>query len=533
MAAFQSRRAETMNTNNRRPVLLAILDGWGIGEPVESNAVHTAHTPVMDHLLSTYPNATLRCSGEDVGLPAGQMGNSEVGHLNIGAGYVVYQWITRIDRDIASGTFRQISTLRRAFQRASNSSGRVHLLGLLSDGGVHSHSEHLRALIELASEWPRVPVRLHVFTDGRDTAPDSALKAIEVLQRIVDGSPIEDISIASVSGRYFAMDRDHRWDRTERAFQVVTGTGGSATSSAAQAVRESYAVGVTDEFIEPTRIAPWGSGRERFAEVDEAIFFNFRSDRARQLTRSLVSADFVPFDRGPAQGIPVSLTTMTRYEEDLPVTVAYPPSDIQHPIGRVISDAGLTQLRVAETEKYPHVTFFLNGGREEPFPGEDRVLVPSPRVATYDMKPEMSAEGVCEAVVTALESGDHDFIIVNFANPDMVGHTGNLEAARIAVETVDRCLGRILEALHNAGGVALITADHGNAEVMRVPGTNDPMTAHTTNPVPVVLVAPEDSPFRHAPLRRDGKLSAVGTTVIDLLGLTPHSDMTEKTLVIR
>ncbi len=522
-----------MPINARTPVLLAILDGWGIGEPVESNAVHTADTPVMDHLLTTYPSATLTCSGEDVGLPAGQMGNSEVGHLNIGAGQVVYQWITRIDRDIADGTFKQNLALRHAFERAATNDARLHLLGLVSDGGVHSHSEHLAAIIELASEWPKVPVRIHAFTDGRDTAPDSANDEIQELQRIVDDSGVVDIAIASVSGRYFAMDRDHRWDRTQRAVDVVTGVGGPSRCSAVDAIRDAYECGTTDEFIEPARIAPWGSEGERFGDDDEAIFFNFRSDRARQLTQALTSNEFVPFERADITGVPVSMTTMTRYEADLPVSVAYPPQDIPRPIPRVISDAGLTQFHTAETEKYPHVTFFFNGGREAPFPGEDRELIPSPKVATYDLQPEMSAEGVCKAMVDAIESGRYDFLVVNFANPDMVGHTGDLPAARIAVETVDRCLGRIMDSLAVAGGAALVTADHGNAEMMRVPGTHDPMTAHTTNPVPVVLVAPDDSPLRHASLRPDARLSSVGTTVIDLLGLPSHPDMTEPSLIDR
>ena len=522
-----------MTNPHHRPVLLAILDGWGIGEPVESNAVHIAATPVMDRLLATYPHATLRCSGEDVGLPEGQMGNSEVGHLNIGAGHIVYQWITRIDRDIADGTFTQNAALRSAFERASERGGRVHLLGLVSDGGVHSHSEHLAALIDLASQWPQVPVRIHVFADGRDTAPDSALAELRDLQRIVDSSSVHDIAIASVSGRYFAMDRDHRWDRTQQAFDVVTGVAGPSKASADKAIRDSYDAGTTDEFIEPARISPWGSEPERFSDRDEAIFFNFRSDRARQLTEALTSDAFTHFDRGAATGVPVSMTTMTRYEKDLPVTLAYSPNDVQHPVGRVISDAGLTQFHTAETEKYPHVTFFLNGGREEPFPGEERVLVPSPKVATYDLQPEMSAHGVCAAVVDAIRSNAYDFIIVNFANPDMVGHTGVIEAARLAVETVDACLGHILDELAQASGVALVTADHGNAETMRVPGTNDPMTSHTTNPVPVILVTPDDSPLRRAPLRDQGRLSAVGTTVVDLLGIDPHADMTEPSLLTK
>jgi 2,3-bisphosphoglycerate-independent phosphoglycerate mutase len=350
---------------------------------------------------------------------------------------------------------------------------------------------------------------------------------------MVDNSPIEDIRIASVSGRYYAMDRDHRWERTKRAFEVVTGAGGPAMPTAVEAIRASYAAGVTDEFVEPVRIGDWGEDARGIQPHDEGIFFNFRSDRARQLTQALTEPDFEGFDRGDISGIPMSMTTMTRYEDDLPVRVAYPPHDVKWPIARVISEAGLRQFHAAETEKYPHVTFFLNGGREEPFPGEDRKLIPSPKVATYDMQPEMSAPGVCDAVVDAIDSGQYEFIIVNFANADMVGHTGDIPATRKAVETVDRCLGRILDALAKTDGVALVTADHGNADVMRVPGTDDPMTAHTTNPVPVVLVAPDASPLRHIQLRKDGRLSAVGTTVIDLLGLPRNPDMTEPSLLMR
>jgi 2,3-bisphosphoglycerate-independent phosphoglycerate mutase len=486
----------------------------------------------MDRLLATCPNATLLTSGEDVGLPEGQMGNSEVGHLNIGAGHIVYQWITRIDRDIREGSFPHTGALRAAFERASSSKSTLHLLGLVSDGGVHSHIRHLDALIAMAAAWPEVRVRIHAFTDGRDTAPESGASHIAHVQDVIEASPVRDIAIASVSGRYYAMDRDHRWERVSQAFEVVTGIGGKVASDPVQAIRDSYATGVTDEFVVPVRIGEWGAPGSKLADGDEAIFFNFRSDRARELTQALTEPVFDGFTRAGASGIPLSMTTMTRYEEGLPVTVAYPPSDVTNPIARVISDAGLRQFHTAETEKYPHVTFFLNGGREEPFPGEDRKLIPSPKVATYDLQPTMSAPGVCRAVIDAIDSGLHQFIIVNFANPDMVGHTGDIPATRIAVETVDSCLGEILSALATVDGVALVSADHGNADIMRVPGTDEPMTAHTTNPVPVVLVAPEGSPLRHARLRTDGRIAALGTTVIDLLGLPPHPDMTEPSLLV-
>jgi 2,3-bisphosphoglycerate-independent phosphoglycerate mutase len=520
-----------MTRESDNPVVLVILDGWGLGEPVESNAVFSASTPTMDRLLTEYPHETLRCSGEDVGLPEGQMGNSEVGHLNIGAGHVVYQWITRIDRDIRDGTFRQNATLRSAFERAHAGGGAMHLLGLVSGGGVHSHSLHLAALIDLAGEWPDVPVRIHAFTDGRDTAPTGGLDDLVGLQRHIRQSGVHDIEIASLSGRYYAMDRDHRWERTQRAFDVVCGSGGPLVPSAVEALAASYASGVTDEFVIPVRVGSWGEGDRCLGDRDEAICFNFRNDRARQLSQALTLTDFDGFDRLGVPGIPLSMTTMTRYEVGLPVRVAYAPTDIVHPIARSISEAGLRQLHTAETEKYPHVTFFLNGGREEPFPGEDRTMVPSPKVPTYDLQPEMSADALTDVVRQAIRAHTYDFIVVNFANPDMVGHTGDIPATRVAVETVDRCLGKVVDEVLRAGGTALVTADHGNADVMRVPGTDVPMTAHTTNPVPVVLVAPETSPLRHASLRPGGRLSAIGTTVIDLLGLSPHSDMTEPSLL--
>ncbi|HEV2128244.1 MAG TPA: 2,3-bisphosphoglycerate-independent phosphoglycerate mutase [Thermomicrobiales bacterium] len=513
------------------PVVLVILDGWGLGEPVESNAVWSADTPVMDGLVAAYPNATLSTSGTDVGLPEGQMGNSEVGHLNIGAGHIVYQWITRIDRDIEDGTFAQNRVLRAAFERAQSNGGAVHLMGLAGEGGVHAHSRHLTALIDMALEWRDVSVRVHPFTDGRDTAPDSGRGFLLEIEDHIAASPVHDIQFASLSGRYYAMDRDRRWERTKRAFDAVTGTGGPNVGSGLDAIEASYAKGITDEFIEPVRIGDWGESDNRMGPNDEAIFFNFRNDRARQLTQALTTPDFDAFDRSAVPNLPMSMTTMTRYEEGLPVHIAYAPTDIPNPIAKVISDAGLRQFHTAETEKYPHVTFFLNGGREEPFPGEDRKLVPSPKVATYDLQPEMSAPAVCEGVLEAIWGGEYHFIIVNFANPDMVGHTGIILAARKAVETVDACLGEIMAAVQTAGGIALVSADHGNADVMRVPGTDEPMTAHTTNPVPVVLVAPDDSPLRHATLRTNGRLSTLGTTVIDLLGLPPHPDMTEPSLL--
>mgnify|MGYP001286515264 FL=1 len=517
-------------SDRRTPVLLVILDGWGIGRDEPGNAVLLAETPVMDDLVERYPFTTLRCSGEDVGLPAGQMGNSEVGHLNIGAGFIVYQWITRIDRAIADGTFGANPAFQDAFERVRASGGTLHLRGLRGEGGGHAHSRRLLALIGAAGAAGVRRLLVHAFTDGRDTSPTSGRDFIR---------PVEDRlaqhgcgRVATVSGRYYAMDRDHRWDRTRAAFDAIVHGRGETAPSASEAIEASYARGVTDEFIVPVVIpAPDGS-RHRIAPGDEIIFFNFRSDRARQLTEALSVPDFRGFDRGDFSPT-APVTTMTTYDERFPVAVAFPPQDVAHPLARVISDAGLTQFHTAETEKYPHVTFFINGGREEPFPGEDRRLVPSPKVATYDLQPEMSAPEVCDGVVEALQSRNYDFIVVNFANGDMVGHTGVIPAVVKAIETVDSCVGRIVDALREVDGIALITADHGNAEEEIDPETGGPMTAHTTNPVPCILVAPDDHPLRHVTLRDDGVLSAIAPTMLDMMGIPPHPDMTQPSLIVR
>lgn len=515
-------------TESALPVVLVILDGWGLRYEAEGNAVLAANTPVMDRLLGSYPSASLRCSGEDVGLPAGQMGNSEVGHLNIGAGFIVYQWITRIDRAIADGSFAQNPAILQAFAATAAKGGRLHLVGLVSNGGVHSHARHLDALLEVARTSGVRDVLIHAFTDGRDTPPQSGIDSIRRLQTKLDE---EDLGrIATVTGRYYAMDRDHRWERTRAAFDAIVHGDGHRAATAEEAVTSSYQRGRTDEFIEPT-VIPDSQGNVQPIDSDDAVvFFNFRSDRGRQLTAALSVADFTAFDRGVYQP-PTSIVTMTTYEASLPVEVAFPPHDVEEPLARAISDAGMAQFHTAETEKYAHVTFFLNGGREKPFPGEERALVPSPKVATYDLQPEMSALGVCDGVVEAISSGAYAFIIVNFANCDMVGHTGVLDAAVKAVETVDGCLGTILRALDVAGGAALITADHGNAEMMIDPETGGPFTAHTTNPVPVVLWSAGDSPLRSSTLRRDGVLSAVAPTILDLLDIEPPASMDQKSLI--
>lgn len=510
------------------PVVLVILDGWGIGPDEPGNAVVHADTPVMDYLWAKYPHATLRTSGEDVGLPAGQMGNSEVGHTNLGAGFVVYQWLTRLDRAIASGEFAANPVLNAAIDRVLASGQTLHLLGLVSDGGVHSHLRHLEALLRLAAEKgvPADRVVVHVITDGRDTAPTAGVGYVAQLERVMSETGVG--RIGTVSGRYYAMDRDRRWDRTRLAYDAMVNGLGPAAPSAVEAIEAAYAAGTTDEFIIPTVVA--NDDAAQIKAGDSVIFFNFRADRGRQLSEALVGEHFAGWERGPR--LPgLHLVTLSRYEESLPAEVAFPPMDVVHPLARVISEAGLTQLHAAETEKYPHVTFFFNGGREEPFTGEERVLIPSPKVATYDLQPEMSAAPLTDAVVAAIASGAFQFVIVNFANGDMVGHTGVLPATIAAVETVDASLGRIVAATLEQGGVALVTADHGNAEEMIDHVTGGPMTAHTTNPVPVVLVTPEESPLRHEQLRTDGRLAGIAPTVLQLLGVAAPPDMTEPPLL--
>jgi 2,3-bisphosphoglycerate-independent phosphoglycerate mutase len=517
------------SVSGTRPVVLIILDGWGIGRDEPGNAVLAANTPTLDRLLRTYPHATLRCSGEDVGLPAGQMGNSEVGHLNLGAGFIVYQWITRIDRAITDGSFFENPALVAAVERCRQRGSTLHLLGLAGTGGVHAHSRHLIALLDLAKRRGLMRVAVHAFTDGRDTSPTSGLGFVDEIERHLSSLGIG--RIATVSGRYYAMDRDRRWDRTRLAYEAIVDAQGPVAASARQAIEASYAADVTDEFIVPTVIADEQHPPIRVEPGDEIIFFIFRADRARQLTRALAEPDFQGFARGRVVAGVCPVTTMTRYEVGLPVTVAFEPHDVTSPVARVVSDAGLTQFHCAETEKYAHVTFFFNGGREEPFPGEERTLIPSPKVATYDLQPEMSAAGVTDAVVEAIGSGRFDFVIVNYANCDMVGHTGVFSAAVKAVETVDTCLGRVLDAVAAARGVALVTADHGNAEEMIDRATGGPMTAHTTNPVWVVLVTPDDHALRHTTLRSDGILSAVAPTIVRLLGLPTPEEMTTPALI--
>ncbi|MDI3340789.1 MAG: 2,3-bisphosphoglycerate-independent phosphoglycerate mutase [Sphaerobacter sp.] len=513
-----------------RPVVLVILDGWANGPDYPGNAVLAARTPVMDRLTATYPTTALRCSGRDVGLPNDQMGNSEVGHLNLGAGFVVYQWITRIDAAIEDGSFFENPVLVGAVEHARQHGTALHLLGLVSDGGVHSHQRHLYALLDLAHRHGLERVFIHAFTDGRDTPPDSGAGFIQ--QLVDEAARIGTGRIATISGRYYAMDRDKRWERTAKAYDAIVGGIGVPARDPVEAVRASYDAGVTDEFIVPIVLQEGGRPVATVNDGDAVIFFNFRADRARQLTQAMTDPEFNGFAR---RRVPQGLhfVTMTEYERDFTLPIAFPPQDVVHPLARVLAEAGLRQYHTAETEKYAHVTYFFNGGREEPFPGEDRVLIPSPKVATYDLKPEMSAIPLTDRTVETIQRGEHDFIIINYANGDMVGHTGVFEAAVRAVETVDRCVGRLVEATLGRGGVIIVTADHGNADEMLIPGTTEVWTAHTKNPVPFVLVAPDDSPLRHVRLRSGGRLADVAPTVLDVMGLTPPADMTGRSLIER
>jgi 2,3-bisphosphoglycerate-independent phosphoglycerate mutase len=514
----------------RPPVVLVILDGWGIAPDGPGNAVAAANTPVMDALAKTYPYATLRTSGLVVGLPEGQMGNSEVGHLNIGAGFVVYQWITRIDQAIETGEFFKNPALVAAIDRCRDHGHQLHLIGLVGEGGVHSHSRHLRTLVSLAAGRGQVRTIIHAITDGRDTSPTSGLGFVRDVQDHCQRTGVG--KIATVSGRYYAMDRDRRWERTQLAYDAMTAGTGPIFSSVGAAIEASYRAGVTDEFIVPCVIVPPGSRPATIEPGDGVILFNFRADRGRQIVQALSLPEFDGFERGVDLAPAVDVTTMTRYQEGLPVHIAFEPHDVEIPLARVVAEAGLTQFHTAETEKYAHVTFFINGGREEPFTGEVRSLIPSPKVATYDLQPEMSAPAVTAGVVEAVRSGGYGWIVVNFANGDMVGHTGSFPAAVTAIETVDRCLGEILVALHEVGGAAIVTADHGNSEEMIDPITGGVHTAHTTNPVPCILVTPENHPLRHALLREDGVLASIAPTILQLMGLAAPPAMTETSLIL-
>ena len=505
------------------PVALVILDGWGMGSRSDANAVLLADTPNFDRLWQRYPRTLLSASGEDVGLPPGVMGNSEVGHLNLGAGRVVRQEVSRINESIDDGSFFENAAFIEMLERLRETGGRLHLLGLTSNGLVHSAERHYLALLELAGRRGLAGDRVlvHAVVDGRDTPPRSAPGYLRTLQETVDRLGVG--RIATVSGRYYAMDRDNRWERVRRAYELFTEAKGNRAGTAEQAIQAAYGRGETDEFVSPTVIAPEESGSTSvIADGDAIIVFNFRADRGRQIVRAFIEPAFDGFHRGTVPDVRVA--TMTPYDARFDVPCAFrPPERMREILGETISRAGRRQLRAAETEKYPHVTYFFNGGEERPFEGEDRVLIPSPRdVATYDEKPEMSAPEVAARVAEALRSGEYDFVLVNFANPDMVGHTGSLPAAVAAVETVDRCLGQVMDAVASAGGGAVVTADHGNAEVMVDPETGTPHTAHTTNPVPLILV---DEHRKKAGLRTGGRLADVAPTVLSMMGIPRPESM--------
>lgn len=502
----------------KKPVLLMILDGWGIAPADKTNAAAMAKTPNLDSYFANYPHTTLEASGKAVGLPAGQIGNSEVGHLNIGAGRIIYQSLTRIDKAIEDGDLYKNEELSRVMDETKQAGKALHLLGLLSDGGVHSHIEHLLALTCMAKVKGLTKIYVHAFLDGRDVGPKTALEYIHELE---DGmAQIGVGKIATVSGRYYAMDRDKRWERVERAYKaLVLGEGGKAASAAA-GVEASYAAGVTDEFVEPFTVDGVDG---KITAGDGAIFFNFRPDRAREITRALHDEDFPYFAR-PEGARPVNYVCMTQYDATITAPVAFPPEEIKDTLGEVLAQNGLHQLRIAETEKYAHVTFFFNGGVEAPNANEERILIPSPKVATYDLQPEMSAEEVTQALLAELDKDKFDAIILNFANPDMVGHTGVLSAAITAMEKVDDCAGRIVRKVLSLGGSVCITADHGNLEKM-AESDGSPNTAHTTNPVPFILVSEEQYKLHN------GILADIAPTLLQLLNIKQPAAMTGKTLI--
>ena len=501
----------------KTPTTLIIMDGYGLRNCVEGNAVVKARTPHLDQYWAEHPHTTLSASGLDVGLPEGQMGNSEVGHTNIGAGRVVFQDLPRITLDIKEGRFFQNSAYVGAMDACLEKGTALHLYGLLSDGGVHSHIEHLFALLRMAKERGLKQVFVHCFLDGRDVAPTSGKGFVAQLQDYL--TELNNGKIATVMGRYYAMDRDNRWDRVERAYNAMVCADAPFESDPVVAVQKSYDAGITDEFVEPVVCCKDAQIREG----DSIIFFNFRPDRAREITRTFVDPDFAGFDRKNGY-FPVQYVCTTEYDAAMPnVTVAYPREKLNNIFGEYISSLGLTQLRIAETEKYAHVTFFFNGGVEQTFPGEDRALIASPQVATYDLKPDMSALEVTEEAIKRIESGAYDVIILNFANCDMVGHTGIFEAARMAVETVDSCVAKVVEATAKMGGISLVTADHGNAEQM-TDENGAPFTAHTTNLVPFIIIG--------ADVRlREGRLADIAPTMLDLMGLSKPLEMTGDTLI--
>lgn len=510
-----------------KAVVLIVLDGWGINVTKEANAIAEAHAPIYESLLRDWPHTQIQASGEAVGLPDGQMGNSEVGHLNLGAGRIVYQDSTRISKAVREGDFFKNPVLLSAMESVKQSKKTLHLMGLLSDGGVHSRLDHIFALFDMVKAQGITNVYFHAFLDGRDTPPSSAIAFITTLEEHF--SKIGIGSIATVSGRYYAMDRDKRWERVQKAYEAMVMGEGIRKYSAVEAVKQSYEHGRTDEFVIPTIILKPRTNRPlaTMQGGDSVIFCNFRSDRAREITQALTDSEFQGFKRQTFPKLS-SFVCLTTYDETFALPVAFAPVRLTNILGEIVSSHGLRQLRIAETEKYAHVTFFFNGGKEPPFPLEDRILIPSPRdVATYDKKPEMSAREITNALVEHITSGQYGFILANYANPDMVGHTGVLEAAIKAVEVLDECLGRVLRAAQEAGAYVLITADHGNLEIMSDSSTGQPHTAHTTDPVPFIAIKKKVS------LRQGGLLADVAPTVLDLLGIEKPADMTGSSLIMK
>ena len=508
------------------PVVLAILDGWGYREEKSDNAIKSARTPIMDSLWHAYPHTLISASGSDVGLPDGQMGNSEVGHLTIGSGRIIQQELVRISNVVKNNQLSMIHELNEMAASLKKNNSTLHITGLCSDGGVHSHIDHLLGLIKWAYDNDIKKVAIHIITDGRDTPAKSASKYLNQIESCI--KKFNTGEIASICGRYWMMDRNQLWDRTEKAFANLTDPDITVTNISAQDyIKQSYNKNITDEFIEPIRFSD-----NYLKDGDSLICFNFRPDRARQIIKSLAEKEFIDFKRKVAPNL--DLVTFTQYDQNFPVKVAFPPESLNNFIGQIVSENGLKQYRTAETEKYPHVTYFFNGGVEIPLPGEERHLIPSPRVPTYDMEPEMSAEELAISCSKAIKSGDYSFIVINFANPDMVGHTGNMDATIKAIETVDNCIGKIVNATGEMGGSILITADHGNAEVMKGPA-GEPWTAHTTNKVPLIFIEGEKRKIPNMGneiyLRDNAGLADIAPTLLQLLNLPIPKEMTGKSLI--
>ena len=509
---------------DKKVTMLMILDGVGINERTDGNAVALANTPVLDKILKTNPNTIIKTSGLDVGLPEGQMGNSEVGHTNIGAGRIVYQELTRITKSIEDGDFFSLPELVGAIENCKKNHSKLHIMGLLSDGGVHSHIRHLYAILELAKRRDFEDVYVHCFLDGRDTPPASGEGYIAELEKKMEEKGVG--KIASIQGRFYAMDRDKRWERVKKCYDAIVNGEGNKSGSAISAIESSYQKEVFDEFVEPTLICNGDTPIATIGENDSVIFFNFRPDRAREITRALVDPNFDGFEN---KDLNLFFVCFTSYDETMPnVRIAFKKDPLVNTFGEVVSKKGYTQLRIAETEKYAHVTFFFNGGEEKQYEGEDRILIPSPKVETYDMKPEMSAYEVTEKVVDAINSQKYNAIILNYANPDMVGHTGSLDAAIKAIETIDECVGKVVEAILNNDGTLLITADHGNSEQMIDYKTGEPHTAHTTNPVPIILVS-NDNKYKI----KTGRLADLAPTLLELMNIEKPKEMTGNSLLIK